>query len=35
MEGMIGEIRLFAGNFAPRNWAFCDGQILANDIQDI
>ena len=27
-EGMIGEIRLFAGNFAPRNWSFCDGQLL-------
>ena len=27
-EGFIGEIRLFAGNFAPRGWAFCDGQIL-------
>ncbi|MBK7407518.1 MAG: phage tail protein [Saprospirales bacterium] len=26
---MIGEIRLFAGNFAPRGWAFCDGQLLA------
>lgn len=25
----IGEIRLFAGNFAPRGWAFCDGQLLA------
>ena len=25
----IGEIRLFAGNFAPVNWAFCNGQILA------
>ncbi|MCK0178908.1 tail fiber protein [Flavobacteriaceae bacterium S0862] len=25
---MIGEIRMFAGNFAPRGWAFCDGQIL-------
>jgi microcystin-dependent protein len=24
-EGMIGEIRLFAGNFAPVNWAFCNG----------
>jgi microcystin-dependent protein len=24
----IGEITLFAGNFAPRNWAFCNGQIL-------
>lgn len=25
---MIGEITLFAGNFAPRGWAFCEGQIL-------
>lgn len=25
MEGYIGEIRLFAGNFAPMGWAFCDG----------
>ncbi|HEY6759904.1 MAG TPA: tail fiber protein [Baekduia sp.] len=24
----IGEIRLFAGNFAPVNWAFCDGRLL-------
>lgn len=33
MEGMIGEIRLFAGNFAPKNWSFCNGatiQIAAN-----
>jgi microcystin-dependent protein len=29
MEGTIGEIRLFAGNFAPRNWAFCQGQLLS------
>ncbi|MBT8262307.1 MAG: tail fiber protein [Bacteroidia bacterium] len=28
-EGFIGEIKLFAGNFAPRGWAFCDGQLLA------
>jgi len=27
-EAFIGEIRFFAGNFAPRNWAFCDGQLL-------
>jgi microcystin-dependent protein len=26
---MIGEIRMFAGNFAPRTWAFCQGQLLA------
>lgn len=28
-EPFIGEIRMFAGNFAPRGWAFCDGQLLA------
>lgn len=28
MEPMIGEIRMFAGNFAPRGWAFCNGQLL-------
>lgn len=27
-EPFIAEIRIFAGNFAPRSWAFCDGQIL-------
>lgn len=25
----IGEIRIFAGNFAPAGWAFCDGSILS------
>lgn len=24
----IGEIIMFAGNFAPRGWALCDGQLL-------
>ncbi len=24
----IGSIALFAGNFAPRGWAFCSGQLL-------
>jgi microcystin-dependent protein len=28
MEGTLAEIRLFAGNFAPRGWAFCDGRTL-------
>src|SRR5580704_9439017 len=28
-EPFIGEIRLFAGNFAPLNWAFCDGQLMS------
>lgn len=25
----IGEIRIFAGNFAPGGWAFCNGQLLS------
>ncbi len=25
---LIGEIKLFAGNFPPSGWAFCDGQLL-------
>lgn len=29
MEGMIGEIRIFAGNFAPKTWAYCMGQLLS------
>ena len=24
----VGEIRIFAGNFAPAGWMFCEGQIL-------
>lgn len=28
MEPYLGEIRMFAGNFAPRGWALCAGQIL-------
>src|SRR6188474_1525461 len=24
----VGEIRMFAGNFAPAGWAFCAGQLL-------
>lgn len=28
MDPYVGEIRLFAGNFAPRGWATCDGQLL-------
>jgi microcystin-dependent protein len=29
VEAYAGEIRLFAGDFAPRGWAFCDGQLIA------
>lgn len=28
MEGTLATIMMFAGNFAPRNWAYCAGQIL-------
>jgi microcystin-dependent protein len=28
-EPFIGEIRMFAGNFAPRSWALCDGQLIS------
>lgn len=24
----VGEIRMFAGNFAPAGWAFCEGQLM-------
>ncbi len=29
MEPFIGQIQLFGFNFAPRGWAFCEGQLLA------
>lgn len=28
-EPFIGQIRMFAGNFAPRSYAFCQGQLLS------
>lgn len=28
MEMYIGQIIMFGGNFAPRSWALCDGQLL-------
>ena len=27
-QPFIGEIRMFAGNFPPNGWAFCDGQLM-------
>jgi microcystin-dependent protein len=27
-DPFIAEIKIFAGNFAPRGWAFCDGQLV-------
>ncbi|SFT68680.1 Microcystin-dependent protein [Chryseobacterium formosense] len=29
MEGTIGEIRLFAANFAPKDWSYCNGTLIA------
>jgi microcystin-dependent protein len=29
MEGTIGEIRMFSGNFAPLYWAYCQGQLMS------
>ncbi len=30
----IGQVVLFGGDFAPRGWAFCDGQLLAVSSHD-
>ena len=27
-EAFLGEVKIFAGNFAPRGWALCEGQLL-------
>lgn len=29
MNSFLGEIKMFAGNYAPRNYSLCNGQILA------
>ena len=28
-QPFVGEIRMFAGNFAPAGWSFCAGQLIA------
>jgi microcystin-dependent protein len=28
MDPFLGEIRMFAGSFAPQGWALCQGQLL-------
>lgn len=28
MEGVIGYVTMFAGNFAPKSWAMCNGQTI-------
>lgn len=30
----LGELRIFAGNFAPQGWAFCDGRSLSISAND-
>lgn len=35
MEPYVGEVRLFAGTFAPQGWAFCDGRLLPISQNDI
>ena len=29
MNPYVGEIRIFAGTFAPAEWSFCDGRLLS------
>lgn len=29
INAFIGQISMFAGNFAPRGWAFCNGQLMS------
>src|SRR5579862_2201919 len=31
----VGEIRMFAGNFAPAGWMFCSGQLLPISENDV
>jgi microcystin-dependent protein len=28
-DPFLGEVEIFAGNFAPRGWAICAGQLLS------
>ncbi len=28
-EAFVSEIRIFSFDFAPKNWAFCDGQLMS------
>jgi microcystin-dependent protein len=31
VEAYAGDLRIFAGNYAPRGWALCEGQLLPVD----
>jgi microcystin-dependent protein len=35
METYIGQVRMFAGNYAPSNWLICDGSILQISQYDV
>ena len=35
MTAYVGEIRMFAGNFAPAGWMFCQGQVLPISENDV
>ena len=35
MAPYVGEIRMFAGNFAPNGWMFCEGQTLPISENDV
>lgn len=35
MTAFVGEIRMFAGNFAPNGWMFCEGQTLPISENDV
>lgn len=35
MPPFVGEIRMFAGNFAPDGWALCQGQLLPIEENDV
>ena len=34
-EPYVGEIRMFAGNFPPLGWMFCDGSLLPISENDV
>ena len=34
-QPFVGEIRMFAGNFAPVGWMFCEGQTLPISENDV
>jgi microcystin-dependent protein len=35
MDPFVAEIRIFAGNFAPRGWALCNGQLMPISLRDL